>query len=160
MADLRALFVDLGFANVRTLLNSGNVSFQCRRPNVRKLATAIETSIGKNCGFSAPVTVITAEDLSAIIRDNPLLQVANDHARHLVAFATNKGALTALRPLLKESWTPDALAVGSRAAYLWCAAGVLDSRLSQVFARKAGGSFTTRNWATVLKLQAATQEDE
>ena len=65
-----------------------------------------------------------------------------------------------MRPLLKEAWAPDALAVGSRAAYLWCAAGVLDSRLSQVFARKAGSSFTTRNWATVLKLQAAAEAAE
>ncbi|HWX81264.1 MAG TPA: DUF1697 domain-containing protein [Steroidobacteraceae bacterium] len=160
MADLRSLFLDLGFQNVRTLLNSGNVLFQYRRPNVRKLATAIESAISENCGFSAPVTVITAADLSAIIRDNPLLHLADDHARHLVAFATNKGSLAALRPLLKEAWAPDALAVSPRAAYLWCAAGVLDSRLSQVFARKAGSGFTTRNWATVLKLQAAAHDDE
>src|SRR5271169_4305546 len=158
MADLRRLFVDLGFVNVRTLLNSGNVLFECRRPNVGKLASAIETAITEDCGFSAPVTVITAADLSVIIRDNPLLHVANDHARHLVAFATNEGSLAVLRPLLKESWAPDALAVSSRAAYLWCAAGVLDSRLSQVFARKAGSGFTTRNWATVLKLQAAAAD--
>jgi uncharacterized protein (DUF1697 family) len=45
MADLRSLFLDLGFQNVRTLLNSGNVLFQYRRPNVRKLATAIESAI-------------------------------------------------------------------------------------------------------------------
>jgi uncharacterized protein (DUF1697 family) len=160
MADLRRLFVDLGFANVRTLLNSGNVLFQYRRPNVRKLATAIAAAITENCGFSAPVTVLTAADLAGIIRANPLLHVANDDARHLVAFATDQGCLAALRPLLKESWAPDALAVGPQAAYIWCAAGVLDSRLSQVFARKAGLSFTTRNWATVLKLQAAAQADE
>jgi len=103
---------------------------------------------------------LTAAELAGIIRENPLLHMADDHARHLVAFATHKGSLAALRPLLKESWAPDALAVSPRAAYLWCAAGVLDSRLSQVFARKAGGSFTTRNWATVLKLQAAAQGEE
>jgi uncharacterized protein (DUF1697 family) len=160
MADLRGLFLDLGVQNVRTLLNSGNVLFECRRPNVRKLSAAVESAISEHCGFSAPVTVITAADLSAIIRDNPLLHVAADHARHLVAFATQRGSLAALRPLLNEPWAPDALAVGSRAAYLWCAAGVLDSRLSQVFARKAGSNFTMRNWATVLKLQAAADAAE
>jgi uncharacterized protein (DUF1697 family) len=56
-----------------------------------------------------------------------------------------------------ESWTPDALAIGSQAAYLWCAAGILDSKLSKALARQAGESITTRNWATVLKLLAATK---
>jgi uncharacterized protein (DUF1697 family) len=57
---------------------------------------------------------------------------------------------------MKESWAPDALAVSPKAAYLWCAAGVLDSKLSQMFARLAGETVTTRNWATVLKLLAAS----
>ena len=158
MTDLRALFVDLKLANVRTLLNSGNVLFECARPNPLKLAAAIETAISENCGFSAPVTVITAADLAAIIRENPLLHVAVDHSRHLVAFASNRGSLTALRPMLEESWAPDALAITPRAAYLWCKSGILDGNLSQAFARKAGSSVTTRNWATVLKLQAAANE--
>jgi uncharacterized protein (DUF1697 family) len=57
----------------------------------------------------------------------------------------------------KEEWSPDALAITSRAAYLWCSAGVLDSKVSQAFARNAGAGLTTRNWGTVLKLQAAVQ---
>jgi uncharacterized protein (DUF1697 family) len=155
MSDLRAWFVDLGFPNVRTLLNSGNVLFQSPRPNVAKLAAVIEAAIRKQCGFSVRVTVITAEDLARIIRGNPLLKVATDDSRHLVAFASAAAALKQLRPLLKESWAPDALAITSRAAYLWCATGILDGKLNPAFARRAGDSVTTRNWATVLKLQAA-----
>ena len=155
MADLRTLFVRLGYANVRTLLNSGNVLFESPRPRPLKLAAAIEAAISKNCGFSAPVSVITAAELAAIIGENPLLQVAVDHSRHLVAFASNRSSLAALRPLLEESWAPDALAVTTRAAYLWCKSGILDGNLSQAFARQAGSSVTTRNWATVLKLHAA-----
>jgi uncharacterized protein (DUF1697 family) len=152
MADLRGLFVDLGLANVRTLLNSGNVLFQCPRPDVLKLAAAIESAISKNCGFSAPVAVITAADLARIIRENPLLHVALDHSRHLVAFATNPGSLAALHPLLKESWAPDEVAITPRAAYLWCKGGLLDGKLIRAFSRLAGDHVTTRNWATILKL--------
>jgi uncharacterized protein (DUF1697 family) len=155
MADLRGLFVGLGHKNVRTLLNSGNVLFQCARPNTGKLALGIQNAIAATCGFPVPVTVVTATDLSAIIRENPLLPVA-DPAKHLVAFVAHPRSLVPLRSLLKDSWTPDALAIGSQAAYLWCAAGVLDSKLSQMFARLAGETVTTRNWATVLKLQAAS----
>ena len=155
MADLRELFADLGHENVRTLLNSGNVLFRCARPNTGKLALAVQKAITDTCGFSAAVTVLTARNLAIIIRENPLLPVAVDPSKHLVAFVAQPSSLVPLRPLMKESWAPDALAIGSHAAYLWCAAGVIDSRLSQAFARRARETVTTRNWATVLKLLAA-----
>ena len=157
MAELRQLVSDLGHTNVRTLLNSGNVLFQSRRPSIAKLSSGIEAAITAKCGFSASVTVVTAEELACIIDENPLLSGARDHSKQLVAFVAHAKLLTPLRPMLKETWTPDALAIGSRAAYLWCSAGILDSKVSQAFARKAGTSVTTRNWATVLKLQAAAQ---
>ncbi len=155
MVDLRDLFTGLGHENVRTILNSGNVLFQCSRPNVRKLALAIEAAIAGACGFSASVMVVTAADLAAIIDENPLLNMVKEPARHLVAFVADAKRLVPLRPLLEESWKPDALAITDRAAYLWCSTGILESKLLQAFARKAGNTVTTRNWATVLKLHAA-----
>lgn len=158
MADLLDMMVDLGHTHVRTLLNSGNVLFESKRPNVAKIAASIETAISSACGFSAAVTVTTAQELDLIVDENPLLHVVDDHARHLVAFVTHPKHLEPLRPMLKESWTPDALAITRRVAYLWCATGILDSKFLQAFSRKAGATITTRNWATVLKLQAAAKE--
>jgi uncharacterized protein (DUF1697 family) len=158
MADLKGLIADLGHTGVRTLLNSGNVVFQTKRPNVAKISSGIQTAITKHCGFSVPVMVVTAEDLDLIIGENPLLRVAKDPARHLVAFVGDSKHLDPLRPLLTETWTPDALALTQRAAYLWCSAGLIESKLSQVFARKAGATITMRNWATVLKLQSVARE--
>lgn len=154
MADLRKLFEGLGHLNVRTLLNSGNVMFQSARPNTAKLAAAIEATITAKYRFSTAVTVITTKELARIIEENPLVPVAKDPSRHLVAFVADPKRLAPLRMMLKESWEPDALAFGSSAAYLWCATGILDSKLNLTFARKAAASVTTRNWATVLKLQA------
>lgn len=158
MADLRDMMVDLGHTHVRTLLNSGNVLFQSKRPSVTAIAAGIETAINAACGFSAAVTVITARELDRIVIENPLLHVVDDPARHLVAFVTQPKHLEAVRPLLEESWTPDALGLTGRAAYLWCATGLLDSKFLQAFSKKAGPTVTTRNWATVLKLQAAARE--
>jgi uncharacterized protein (DUF1697 family) len=158
MADLRDMMVDLGYTNVRTLLNSGNVLFECKRPNVARIAASIETTIKTTCGFSAAVIVVTAQELDRIVEQNPLLHAVNDHARHLVGFVTHPKYLEVLVPMLKDSWTPDALAITERVAYLWCSTGILESKLLQVFSRKAGATVTTRNWATVLKLQAAAQQ--
>ncbi|HEY2531953.1 MAG TPA: DUF1697 domain-containing protein [Xanthobacteraceae bacterium] len=158
MSDLRDMMVDLGYTNVRTLLNSGNVLFQSKRPNVAKIAASIETAIDLTCGFSAAVTVITAQELDRIVDENPVLRVVDDHARHLVGFVTHPKHLEALRPLLKGSWKPDSLAITGRAAYLWCSTGLLDSKFLTAFSRTAGATVTTRNWATVLKLQAAAKQ--
>jgi uncharacterized protein (DUF1697 family) len=158
MADLKDLVARLGHTGVRTLLNSGNVVFQSKRPNVAKISAGMQALIAEECGFSAPVMVITAEYLNRIIEENPLLKIVNDPASHLVAFVADAKHLEPLRPMLKETWTPDALAITQRAAYLWCSAGLIESRVSQAFTRKAGTTITTRNWATVLKLQAAARE--
>jgi uncharacterized protein (DUF1697 family) len=158
MADLRDLMIELGHTNVRTLLNSGNIVFHHKRPNVLKIASGIETAINNACGISAAVTVTTAQELDLIVNENPLLEVIDDHARHLVAFVAHPKHLKMLCPMLKESWKPDALAITKRAAYLWCATGILESELLLAFSRKAGATVTTRNWTTVLKLQAAARE--
>lgn len=160
MADLRELFEELGHEDVRTLLNSGNVLFRSARPNVARLAAGIETAISGRFGFAVPVIVIAAADLAAIIQANPLRRVAADPARHLVAFASGPGALARMRPLAQEAWAPEALAIGSKAAYLWCPTGILDSRLLKAFSRLAGESVTTRNWTTVLRLMEASGGNE
>jgi uncharacterized protein (DUF1697 family) len=154
MADLRSLVEDLGYANVSTLLNSGNVVFEASRPSANKIASAIEAAIQVACGFSVSVVVVTAADLNAIIRANPLLRVATDPSKHLVAFFSQDSVLDKARPLLATSWGPDAIALGTKAVYLWCANGIIESKLMKAFSRLAGNAATTRNWATVIKLQA------
>ncbi len=154
MADLRGLIEKLGYGEVRTLLNSGNVVFEASRPKAKKIAAELEAAIADACGFPVPVVVITAADLAAIVRANPLAQGARNPSRLLVAFVSKPAVLVQAKPLLAQSWEPDALAIGSKAAYLWCANGVIESKLMQGFARITGDAATTRNWATVLKLQA------
>src|SRR5471032_1500211 len=78
MSDLRDLVVDLGHTNVRTLLNSGNVLFQSKRPSVAKIGTAIEAAMAAKCGFSASVMVVTAQELDRNVDENPLLHTAKD----------------------------------------------------------------------------------
>ena len=154
MADLRGLVEALGFSQVRTLQNSGNVVFEAARPNAAKVARSIEQAIEARFGFSAAVVVITAADLDAIVEENPLSHATADPARFLVAFVASPATLGKARALLAQAWAPDALALGSRAAYLSCAGGIIESKLMQAFARATADGATTRNWSTVRKLQA------
>jgi len=160
MADLRAMVAGLGHGNVRTLLNSGNIVFQATRPNAGKLAAAIQAGIENECGVSARVVVFTAAELADVVQHNPLREVATDPSRFLVAFASQPGVLAKAAPLVKEPFAPDRLVIGTRVAYLWCASGILDSKLLKAFSKATGDATTARNWTTVLKLHAmATGQD-
>jgi uncharacterized protein (DUF1697 family) len=156
MADLRDLLEGLGYKNARTVLNSGNAIFEANRSTASKLAQSIEAGIERRFGFTAATIVLTAAELAAIVRKNPLADAANDPSQYLVAFASSKAALAKAKPLLAESWTPEALAIGSAAAYVWCSKGILASKLLPEFGRLTGDGVTTRNWSTVLKILAAS----
>ena len=155
MAELRTLIAGLGFSEVRTLLNSGNVVFQTAHPRVGRVAASIAAAIEKEFGFTVPVVVHTEQELNAIVAENALHQGTVDPSKLLVAFVARRSTMASAKPLLAESWAPDAISIGSKAAYLWCANGVIQSRLMKAFSRATGEGATTRNWATVLKLQAA-----
>jgi uncharacterized protein (DUF1697 family) len=154
MADLRTLVESLGYTDVRTLLNSGNVVFTAPRAAPGKAAARIEGALAEGLGISALVTVFTAAELAAAVRDNPLLEVAGDPSRHFVAFLSDPADRRRLEPLAGQDWAPEVLALGPRVAYIWCPAGLLASRLSEAVARVLGDAVTTRNWATVTKLHA------
>jgi uncharacterized protein (DUF1697 family) len=156
MADLRALVEDLGYADVRTLLNSGNVVFTAPRAGRGDAAARIEKALSARLGVSARVTVLTSAELAAAISGNPLHEAAKDPSRLLVAVLMNPADRQRLEPLLKQDWAPEILAVGARVAYLWCPPGIIESRLPEAIGRVLGDAVTTRNWATMTKLHAIT----
>lgn len=158
MSELRGVVQGLGFAGVRTLLNSGNVVFDARPSQPTRSAASIAAALHDAFGFPVHVIVITQVELDAVVAGNPLLQRSTDFSRLVVAFAASRAALANARPLIAQHWEPDAIALTDRAAYLWCARGILQSRLMQAFSRATGEAVTTRNWATVLKLHAAMHE--
>lgn len=154
MADLRALMADLGYAGVRTLLNSGNVIFDAPAADTAEVSVRIEEALDSRFHVSARVIVLTAAELAAVVDENPLLGMASDPSRLMVAFGSGPVDPRPMEPLLEQDWSPEALALGARATYLWCPAGVIESRLAQAAARVLGDTVTTRNWATVTKLHA------
>jgi uncharacterized protein (DUF1697 family) len=154
MADLRALLEGLGYRDCRTLLNSGNAVFSGARGATLGIARRIEQALAAKTGVSARVFVLSADELGTVVKENRLARVATDSSRLLVAFLGEGADGKALQALAKQKWSPEALAVGRHAAYLWCPNGILAGRLPEALGRVVGEEATSRNWATVLKLQA------
>ena len=155
MADLRAAVEGLGYRDPKTLLNTGNLVFtDPDGDGPGDAAGRIEAAMADRLGVQARVVVITAAELDAIVRSNPLLDRAGDHSRLLVAVLADPADRRRLEPLLAGDWSPEAIALGDRAAYLWCPDGVLASRLPEAVGRSLGDAVTTRNAATMAKLAA------
>lgn len=154
MADLRALLASLGYGDVRTLLNSGNVVFSAGGSSGSEIAARIERGLSDTLGVPARVTVLSADELDCIIASNPFGDIADDPSRLLVAVLRDPDDRARLVPLAQHEWTPEALATAGRAAYLWCPDGILASRLAEATNRALGDGVTTRNWTTMTKLHA------
>ncbi|MGR4877078.1 DUF1697 domain-containing protein [Pseudoxanthomonas sp. LARHCG66] len=158
MMDLRALLDGLGHTGVATLLNSGNVVFQSRQKTPTKLAVEISAAIAAELKIDVPVIVKSANELITILAENTLAEAADDPSRLLVAFVQDAGVLPALSAIAPLVVPPEQFRVGREAAYLHCAGGILESRAAEALLGKAGKAATTRNWATVLKLQALVEK--
>lgn len=159
MAELRALMEALGHAGVRTLLNSGNAVFDASGGSAASHATQLKAAILDRTGVDCEVVVKTAADLAAVVAEHPLRRHADDDARLLVMFVQDASSLALLKPLEDADWAPEAFAVTAHAAWLWCAGGVIESRVSKAAGKLLKDKGTARNWATVKKLQALAAPD-
>jgi uncharacterized protein (DUF1697 family) len=145
MARLRALLEELGYRDVRTYVNSGNVVFTGPRRSEEHLESAIE----KTFGFHVPVVLRSRDELADILAANPLGAIANDPAKHLVVFC---GADASIE-LDPADFAPERFHVRGREVYLWAPGGIGTSPLAKVLAAKSlGAKSTARNWRTVMKL--------
>ncbi len=154
MAELRALLTRLGYTNVATLLNSGNAVFDASKGAPAKHAAEIAAAIASHLGVDVPVIVKSADELASIVSENRIKLEAAQHSRFLVAFVQDAKALAGLAAIKPLVVPPERFVIGKHAAYLHCAAGILESEAGKALLGKAGRSATTRNWATVLKLKA------
>src|SRR5262245_53805436 len=110
MSELRALVEELGYGDVRTLLNSGNIVFTTPRAAPGNAAARSQQAIAERLGVSARVTVLSATELAAGVGGNPLLKVADHPSRLLVAVLNNPTDRAKLAALLKQDWETEAIA--------------------------------------------------
>jgi uncharacterized protein (DUF1697 family) len=149
MAALREVFAGLGFTEIKTYVNSGNVVFDGRAASLAKVERAIADAVG----WEVPVVLRTQAELRDVLAANPLGEVASNASRHLVMFAD--GAVDPARAddLDPAALEPEAFAIRGREAYLWLPNGVQNSKLARAMTEKRFGvRLTGRNWRTVQKL--------
>jgi uncharacterized protein (DUF1697 family) len=154
MDQLRKAFEGLGFEDVVTYVQSGNVVFKSPKNTSADLSRKIEEMLLRRFSMSVPVIVRTAEEVGEVLRNNPFLKErGTDVSKLHVTFLSHTPQKAAIRGL-------DAIAAGvdqfhycGQEIYLHCPNGFGGTKLSiNAFEKVLAVGATTRNWNTVNKL--------
>ena len=157
MAELRNLLTELGFVDVRSLLQTGNLVFRSKAPIGADLEGFLEAEAAKRHQLRTDFFVRHEEEWKRMIANNPFQDEASRDASHLVVMLLKQvPAANAVEALQASITGPERVRVDGSQAYLVYPAGIGRSRLTNAFVeRKLGARGTSRNWNTVLKLEAA-----
>lgn len=147
------MFVTAGCGDVATYIQSGNVVFSAGAGVTKGLAGRISRGIEGRFGFRIPVVMRTAEELGAVIRENPYLKAGVPEELLHVYFLADVPAAGEADKLDPLRSAPDAFTVQGREVYLHLPNGMARTKLTNAyFDSKLGTVSTARNWRTVLKL--------
>ena len=162
MEKLRASCEALGFAGVKTYIQSGNVIFKAPKLSPTTLAKKLGECIVKDFGFSSEVISRTREEIKAIINDNPFMKEPGIDASNLhVVFLSQPASPTALNKLRDLTIAPDGVSYGDKEIYFYFPNGVSGSSVwKHPLDRVTGVTGTMRNWKTVTTLYQMAMEAE
>ena len=156
MADLKALIEALGFADVKTLLQSGNVVFRAGDEAEADLEALLEVETEKRLGLKTSYLVRDAKQWRAIIAANPFPTEAQaEPSRTLVTVGRTAMPAEALDAVRSVMLPHEKLEAVERQVYAYFGEGMGQSKAAEVLNRRAVKAVATgRNWNTVLKIGA------
>ena len=155
MARLREMFEGMGFEQVRTYINSGNVVFKAGRSATSELSRSIEARMQAEFGFSVLVISRTAQELGRAIQGNPFVKESrSDPAKVFIGFMAQTPKADAVEKLRARATKAERVHGCDKEIYAYYMDGMGKARLLThgVLERVLGVATTMRNWNTVSRL--------
>jgi uncharacterized protein (DUF1697 family) len=154
MADLKAMVEALGFTDVKTLLQSGNVVFRAGDESEAALEAHLEAETEKRLGLKTRYLVRDAKQWRAVIDACPFPKEAQaEPSRTLVTVGRTEMPAEALDAIRAVMLPHEKLEAVERQVYAYFGEGMGQSKAAEVLNRKAVKAVATgRNWNTVLKI--------
>jgi len=162
MADLKQLFLDLGFTNVETYIQSGNVLFKSKEKETSKIEQCIVDAIENKFKCTVKVLVLTKNQIESIYYSNPFIEKIKklDHTKLYATFlsnAPNFNNISEINKLINSN--DDEFQIIDKTVYLYCPNGYEKTKLKKnLFEKKLNVNATTRNWKTTTKLFELSQQ--
>ena len=155
MADLKTELQKLGFKNIITILNSGNIIFDYTDEETTTLEQIIATHLEKKLGFPIPTIIRTAEAIQQLLAQNPfsLIEITKD-SRLYISFLK-----TTVKTILQFPWQSEDQSYKILDYKNNNIISVLDLSKSKttkamaILERSFGKDITTRNWNTLLRIE-------
>lgn len=152
MAELKSFFEGLGFDDVATYVQSGNVVFRAAKGDAAKLTGELEAAFEKKWGFNSRIMVRGAGWLERLVRNNPYPEVAGEPTK-LHAYALEREPTAEEAKRLAEKCTgPERFEIKGDVLYLHAPDGLGKSVFANLIGRTLKVPGTARNWRSVLAL--------
>jgi uncharacterized protein (DUF1697 family) len=152
MSDLRRLLEDLGYADVRTYIQSGNVVFKSTGTRARELPGRAAKAVEAAHGFRPSLMVLSVSEIERAMESNPFPDAqADPKSLHLyfLAAAPKRPDLNAMESIRSSS---EKFSLLDRVFYLHAPDGIARSKLASSAERHLGVAATARNWRSVSKV--------
>ena len=154
MADLRMLLEKLGFQNVATYIQSGNIVLEAKDQTIKNVEDRIGDGIREHFGFDVPVLVKSKKDFERIIMGNPFKDKSlSEGNRIYFVLLKNVPEQILVHTLEQETYKNQEFSITDDCVYLYCENGYGNAKLdNNLVERKLSVQATTRNLRTMLKL--------
>lgn len=160
MEALKTTLENIGFQNVQTYVETGNVFVDTDEENASKVGFQIKQEIFKVFGHDVSVIIIGKEDLEACFKNNPFLKEKDVDLKKLyVAFISIALRSDSINDLKISQFKPDEASIDASRIYIKYAVGAGKTRFDQKYIeKKLNVTAIIRNWNTISQLLKMYEE--
>jgi len=158
MKVMSTLIEEIGGAQVRSYIQSGNVVFRESGSDAAEISTRIEAAVLKQSGFAPRVIVLSRKTFEKAAQANPFRQAEAEPKTLHLAFLAARPKQPDIAGLNAVRRDGEAYALDGLVFYLHTPGGLGQSKLAARYEKLLGVTATARNWNTVMKLREMAKE--
>jgi len=160
MAELKQMFADLGFTEVKNYIQSGNICFSCENDE-HAIKKHISEAFEAKFGFPSAVVIRSQEEMEDIVYSMPFAEAEIAYARenypeveHIYIYLSDSEIdKDQAEQLLSKTEGEDKIHVRKREIYFLCVQGIRNSKMAASIA-KLPQQLTARNYKTMGKINS------
>ena len=156
MVELKACFENMGFSDVVTYIQSGNVLFKAHGKDKAKLATKIEDVLSERFSYKSRIVTVTYKELRKVVEEAPK-GFGEDLDKYRCDVIFQKEPLTvkeAMKNVRIREGVDDAYAGKAVLYFSRLISRASQSYLTKIIALPMYQNMTIRNWNTTTRLLA------
>jgi uncharacterized protein (DUF1697 family) len=159
MGDLRSLCSDLGWSEVRSYIQSGNLVFRADNAGTG-LEARLEHGIEREFGLTIPVIIRDHASWRAIMGSNPFPSLSESEPNRVVLHLSKHLPMDdAAEQLQERASLGERIVRTGDAIWIHYAGGIGRSKITTAWLdRTVGSTVTARNWRTVVKIDQMAGE--